>query len=49
MTVAMAYGNFQARDRIQAAAATYPTAVAKPDPLTPCTRPKIEAHASTPT
>ena len=37
MAVLMAYGSSQARDRIQAAAETYTTAAAMPDPLTYCT------------
>ena len=38
------YGNSQARDWIQAAAATYPVAVAMLDPLTHCTRPSTEQN-----
>ena len=37
-----AHGSSWARDRIQAAAATYAKAVAMPDPLTHCPRPGIE-------
>ena len=36
------YGSSQARDLIQATAANYPTAAAKLDPLTHCSRPRIK-------
>ena len=36
MAALVAYGNSQARDRIQVTAVTCTTAVATPDPLTPC-------------
>ena len=36
------YGSSWARDQIQVAAVTYPTAAAMPDPLTHCGRPRIK-------
>ena len=42
MATLVAFGSSQARDWIQATAATYATAAATPDPLTHYTRPGIE-------
>ena len=42
MAKATAYGIFQARDRIQAAAATHANSCVMPDPLSHCTRLGIE-------